>query len=114
MSFVPKVLLHIKLPIAFNDGRSIPVSYFIELEKKFVKEYGGYTRVIPPSRGEWKEKSSGRVFLDMSISYEVFIEKNHFQNTVVPNLDNLIEELKERFEQKAIACYYFDVTSTGF
>ncbi|MDE1825964.1 MAG: hypothetical protein KGH99_00895 [Thaumarchaeota archaeon] len=113
MNFIPKVLLHIKLPITFNDGRAIPASYFIELEKKFVKEYGGYTRVIPPSRGEWKDKS-GRVYLDLSITYEVFIERNNFEDTVEPQLDDLIEDLKEKFEQEAIVCYYFDVISTRF
>ncbi len=91
MSFVPKVLLHIKLPVAFNNGRIIPASYFIELEKKFVKDYGGYTRVIPPSRGEWKDKKSGRVYLDLSMTYEVFIEKSRFEDTVESRLDNLIE-----------------------
>lgn len=114
LTFVPKILLHIKLPTAFNDGRNIPVSYFIDLEKKLVKEYGGYTRVIPPSRGEWEDKKSGKVYLDLSMTYEVFIEKNRFEDTVKPNLDDLIEKLKEKFEQKAMACYYFDVVSTLF
>ncbi|MDE1818676.1 MAG: hypothetical protein KGI19_08745 [Thaumarchaeota archaeon] len=111
MSFVPKILLRIKLPITFNNGRIIPASYFIELEKKFVKEYGGYTRVIPPSRGKWKDKKSDRVYLDRSISYEVFIERSRFEETVESQLDELIEDLKEKFEQEAIDCYYFDVTS---
>ncbi|MDH2907760.1 MAG: hypothetical protein PXX83_06685 [Candidatus Nitrosotalea sp.] len=114
MSFVPKVLLRIKLPVTFNNDRIIPALYFIELEKKFVKEYGGYTRVIPPSRGEWKDKRSGRVYLDRSISYEVFIERSRFEETVESQLDDLIEDLKEKFEQEAIDCYYFDVTSTDF
>ncbi|MDE1763318.1 MAG: hypothetical protein KGH88_03625 [Thaumarchaeota archaeon] len=86
----------------------------MELEKKFVKEYGGYTRVIPPSGGEWKDKKSGKVYLDLSITYEVFIEKTRFEDMVRPQLDDLIEELREKFEQKAMACYYFDVTSTQF
>ncbi|MGI0087096.1 MAG: hypothetical protein ACREBI_03930 [Nitrosotalea sp.] len=114
MNFVPKVLLHTKLPITFNDGRAIPTPFFIELEKKFVKEYGGYTRVIPPSKGEWKDRRSDRVYLDLSITYEVFIERSRFEDTVEPQLDNLIEDLKEKFEQEAIVCYYFDVTSTRF
>ena len=114
MTFVPKVLLHIKLPITFNNGRAIPTAYFLELEKKFVKEYGGYTRVIPPSRGEWKDRKSGRVYLDLSMTYEVFIEKTRFESIVRSKLNRLVEEIKERFEQETIACYYFDVTSTRF
>lgn len=85
----------------------------MDLEKKFVNEYGGYTRIIPPSRGEWKDKG-GKIYLDQTITYEVFIDKIRFEKTVERKLDLLIEELKERLGQKAIACHYFDVKATQF
>ena len=105
--------MHVKLPTRFNDGKIIPVSYFVELEKKFVKEYGGYTRVMPPSRGEWKDRG-GKVYLDLTLTYEVFIDKSRFEKTVEQKLGVLIEVLKERLGQKAIACYYLDVRATRF
>jgi len=109
--FVPKIRLHVKLPIFFNNKIRVPNKYFIELEEKFIESYGGYTRLFPPAKGKWKDKS-GTVYVDMTISYDVFIERESFTKNVKLRLNGLIEELKTKFEQKEISCYYHDIMST--
>lgn len=114
MSFLPKVRLHIKLPTRFNSLKTVPEYFFIELEEKFLFEYGGYTRINPPSKGAWLDKNDEQRYQDWSIAYEVFIERKNFVENVEGKLSELIEDLKTKFKQKAIACYYHEIMASDF
>ena len=114
MTFLPKVLLHIKLPTRFNSLKRIPEEFFIELEEKFLHEYNGYTRIVPPEKGAWVDKTDGKQYHDWSITYEIFIERKNFMENVEGKLSALIDDLKSKFKQKAIACYYHEIIASDF
>lgn len=111
MGFSEKVRLHLKLPTHDNSKKKFPNEYYIKIEEEFIEKYGDYTKILPPSKGQWKSKK-GDVYLDTTISYEIFIDAGFFTNEVEPQLDEFIEKLKKKFEQEEISCYYHTIKST--
>lgn len=105
----PKIKLHFRFPLEYNDHARVPDDKFVEAKNYFIVKYEGLT-ITGTSIGFWIQ--SGVEYRDETIEYFVFIEKNKFLLEVKPNLVDNINKFKKDFRQLEILCYYHDVFST--
>ena len=105
----PKIKLHFKFPLEYNDHTKVPDDKFIEAKNYFVEKYEGLT-ITGASVGFWVH--SGVEYRDETVEYFVFIEKKKFLRQVKPKLSAHIDKFKKDFEQLEILCYYHDVFAT--
>lgn len=110
MTFLQQIRINILLPLRDNEGNEISELNFIRVNRKFRKDFGGYTRIIPPSQGEWRS-SDGQVYGDFNIGYDIIVKEKAFATKIRPDLGNLIKNLEKEFKQEKIACYYHNVMS---
>lgn len=109
MGLTKKVKLHYKLPKFNNDGKPISGKKIKEIKNFFISKYGGLS-VDSPSEGYWEDE--GFVFKDVNLEYSIFIPKQKFEKQTKKEISKHITKFKKDFEQLAILCYYYDVTST--
>lgn len=82
----------------------------MKVNKKFRKDFGGYTRIIPPSEGAW-QPSSGPTSLDFHVGYDIIVKEKKFATKIRPGLGEFVKNLEKDFKQEKIACYYHSIMS---
>ena len=90
------------LPLDFNDGRSIPESYFVALQQQLLNRFGGVTSIQRqfPLQGMWKDH--GQLFQDRVVVFTVMDFKSKTQFEVIRYLERLKNRLKAKFDQLEI------------
>lgn len=107
--FKPKVKLHFKIPVYYNNGKSVNAEKFVNVKNHLMEIYGGLT-IDTPAMGYWVE--SKVEYQDKTIEYMILVGKEKFYSKIEPKLLDEIENFKKEFEQLEILCYYYDVIST--
>ncbi|MCI0584141.1 MAG: hypothetical protein L0227_14875 [Chloroflexi bacterium] len=83
------------VPIRDNDGRPFPRSSWIELERRLVDAFGGYSR-MSAVHGAWEEH--GRVYRDVSRQYVASLSSW----MELPVWLDLVRWVRQAFRQEAI------------
>jgi hypothetical protein len=86
------------MPLADNAGRPIDAQVILELHRKLLSEFQGFT-VHPTSQGRWQSRA-GRFYEEEVVVYEVAIPEE-----TIPMLREIIVYLGRRLGQLAM---YFD------
>ena len=86
------------LPLTDNDGRPIDPEMIVDLQRKLLAEFGGFT-IHPTSQGRWRSQE-GRVYQEDVVVYEVAVPQEK-----IPALREVVSRLGRRLGQWAM---YFD------
>jgi hypothetical protein len=91
--------IEIYLPLEFNDGRTIPGSYFVALQRGLLKRYGGVTSIQRdfPLEGIWQ--SGKDVYQDRVIVFSVMDFREDSEAACLAYLNRLKGRLKKTFNQ---------------
>jgi hypothetical protein len=87
-----------KMPLTDNSGRPIKARVLIDLHRKLLAEFQGFT-IHPTSKGRWQSRA-GRLFQEEVVEYEVAIPE---VKTAI--LRSVVCRLGEQLGQHAM---YFD------
>src|SRR5215208_2813889 len=92
----------IYLPLEFNDGRAIPASYYVALQRELLKRFGGITSTQRqfPLKGVWR--SGTEVFQDDVMIFSVMSFRDKSEALILSYLNGLKGRLKKKFEQLEI------------
>ena len=94
--------IEIYLPLEFNDGRAIPASKHVALQRELLKRYGGITSTQRqfPLEGVWR--SGGEVYQDRVIVLSVMDFRDEEQTQSFAYLMKLEKRLMTSFGQLEI------------
>src|SRR5262245_6914001 len=94
--------IEIYLPLDFNDGRPIPGSKYVSLQRELLKRYGGVTSIKRqfPLEGVWQ--SGKEAYEDRVIVFSVMDFREETQAECQRHLERLKERLKKSFDQLEI------------
>ncbi len=85
------------IPIRYNDGRPIEKEKFDTVKDIIAGRFSGVSVHYINIAGEWKDPSTGKIFKDDSLKYEVTVDDKEEEF-----FSDLKEKMKEIFEQKDI------------
>jgi hypothetical protein len=94
--------IEIYLPLDYNDGRAIPESKYVSLQRKLLIRYGGVasTQRQFPLQGMWR--SGTRVYHDRVVVFSVMDFREESMSACMRYLEMLKDRLKKRFDQLEI------------
>ena len=61
------------LPLAFNDGRAVPVEELTRIKKMLLDEFGGFTHFPQENEGVWR--LGGAVFRDKVVIIRILSDR---------------------------------------
>ena len=94
--------VEIYLPLDYNDGRSIPESKYVALQRELLNRFGGVTSVQRqfPLQGVWL--SGTEVYHDRVVVFSVMDFREGTQLECLRYLEGLKGRLKKKFDQLEI------------
>jgi hypothetical protein len=94
--------IEIYLPLEHNDGRPIPESKYISLQRELLRRFGGVTSTQRhfPLQGLWQ--SGQEIYQDLVIVFSVMDFRDDTQRECLRYLQRLQTRLKRQFEQLEI------------
>ncbi len=94
--------IEIYLPLDYNDGRAIPESIFISIQRELLNRFGGVTSVQRqfPLQGVWQ--SGTDVYHDRVVVFTVVDFRAETQLQCLRYLERLKGRLQKKLDQLAI------------
>jgi hypothetical protein len=94
--------IEIYLPLAYNDGASIPVSKFVSLQTELLNRFGGVSSLQRqfPLQGAWH--SGTEIYYDEVVVFSAMDFLTGTQLECLRYLERLKERLKKKFDQREI------------
>lgn len=91
--------VEIYLPLDYNDGRPIPESKFVGVQRELLARYGGVTSTQRqfPLHGLWKARE--RVYQDRVIVFSVMDFRDETELEAIRYLESLKARLKRKLHQ---------------
>lgn len=91
--------IEIYLPLDYNDGRPIPESKFLSLQRQLLARFGGVTSTQRqfPLQGVWQ--SGEEVYQDRVVVFSVMDFRSETELELLRYLQRLKERLKKKFDQ---------------
>ena len=94
--------IDIYLPLDFNDGRHIPESKYVSLQRELLNRFGGVTSTQRqfPLQGLWH--AGTEIFQDRVVIFSVMSFREESQLRSLQYLERLKKRLKIKFDQLEI------------